>query len=133
MDEELIEQLRSFSLEGDYLQRLSKLTDKILKEASPEEALQEMFGILERYPDEELGSPGPLVHAIEKCRGYEEELFKSLERQPGTLTVWMLHRLIKYDPKTRYIEVLREAIAHPGISDQTKEDAEVILSWVQSS
>lgn len=131
MDDELIEQLQKFSLQGDYLQQLRVLTDKILKQPKPEEALDDMFGILERYPDEELGSPGPLVHAIEKCQGYEEVLFDSLKRQPGTLTVWMLHRLIKYDPKPRYVEALREVIIHPSISEQTKEDAEVILSWVK--
>ncbi len=133
MEKEIIEQLQNFSLQDDYLQQLRTLTDKILKQPNPEEALDDMFGILERYPDEELGSPGPLVHAIEKCRGYEEVLFDSLKRQPGTLTVWMLHRLIKYDPKPRYVEALRGVIAHPSISEQTKEDAEVIFSWVKST
>ncbi|MEM1282278.1 MAG: hypothetical protein AAGG81_01850 [Chlamydiota bacterium] len=130
MDKELELQLQEFSLEGDYLRRLGVLTDQILKQPNPEEALEGMFGILERYPDEELGSPGPLVHAIEKCSGYEEALFESLKRQPSTLTVWMLHRLIKYDPKPRYVEILRAVIRHPNISEQNKEDAEVVLSWI---
>jgi hypothetical protein len=133
MDKQLIEKLQTFSLEGDYHERLRKLTDSVLEDPYPEEALVDMFGILECFPDEELGSPGSLVHAIEKCKGYEEELFESLKRQPGTLTVWMLHRLIKYDPKPFYVEALREVVIHPSISEQTKEDTEVILSWVKST
>lgn len=128
--EEILQSLEVYSLEGeDYMERLGRLTDDVLSLDHPEEALPQMFGILERYPDEELGSPGPLVHAIEKCRGYEEFLFDSLERQPGTLTVWMLHRLWLKDPKKIYIEMLEKVIVHPRASDLIKEDVDVILSW----
>lgn len=133
MNDEIIERLEKFNLEGNYIERLGKITDAVLLNDYPETALPAMFDVLERYPEEELGSPGPLVHAIEKCRGYEEILLESLGRQPGTLTVWMLHRLIKYDPKPRYLETLRAVISHPKVSEQTKEDAQVILSWVKSA
>jgi len=128
--EDIIDELNGFILEGDYTRKLSKLTDKLLQTTNPESALDAMFAILERYPEEELGSPGPLVHAIEKCRGYELALIDSVKRQPGTLSVWMLYRLIKYDPKAIYLEALQGILSHPKASEQTKEDAALILSWV---
>ncbi|MEC7840304.1 MAG: hypothetical protein VX777_09730 [Chlamydiota bacterium] len=128
--EDIIHQFENFNLENHNIEIFRELTDDLFKNKNPESALAAMFGILERYPDEELGSPGPLVHAIEKCAGYEHMLFESLKRQPGTLTLWMLHRLIKYDPRKEYVDVLRSVIDHPKASEQTKEDAGVILSWV---
>jgi len=130
--EEIIEKLDNFSLKSNYLKRLRDLTDAVLATGRPEEALEAMLGILERYPEEELGSPGPLVRAIEKCRGYQESLLQSLEKQPGTLTLWMLYRLIKKEPESRYFQALEKIAAHPKASEQTKEDAEVILSWYKN-
>lgn len=129
MNEKLVSDLQHFTLSGDYLQRLSKLTDLLLNEENKEEALPLLFGILERFPEEELGSPGPLVHAIEKCFGYEEILFESLERQPSTLSVWMVYRLMKYDANPLYREKLKKVLIHPKAGEQTKEDASLILSW----
>jgi len=129
--EVIIDTLKDFNLENEnYLEKLRKLTDELLAHPNPEQGLAAMFEILERYPDEELGSPGPLVHAIERCRGYEEALFTSLQRQPATLTVWMVQRLMKYDPRCQYVEALKGVIVHPKVSEQTREDAELILSWV---
>jgi len=128
--EEIIREFDDFNLAVDEIGKFSKLTDSLFMHENPERALSAMYCVLERYPDEELGSPGPIVHAIEKCDGYERLLLESLMRQPATLTLWMLHRLIKYDPRIEYITALKGVITHPKVSDQNKEDAEVILSWV---
>lgn len=128
---EIIADFDQFTLEGDYLLALSKLTDELLATKNPEEGLEAMFALLERYPDEEIGSPGPLIHAIEKCRGYEERLCESVKRQPSTLSVWALYRLIEKNPKMNYIEVLKEAAFNQEASDQIREDAALLLNWIQ--
>ena len=33
--------------------------------------------------DVDLGSPGPLVHTLERLHGYEDELMRSVRRQPS--------------------------------------------------
>jgi hypothetical protein len=40
-----------------------------------------MFNVMERPPDADLGSPGPLVHTLERWRGYEPELVNSVRRR----------------------------------------------------
>ncbi len=130
--EEILEELNGFSLEGDYLRRLGLLTDEISRLEHPESALPAMLDLLERFPEEEIGSPGPLIHTIEKCPNYEAALFQSLERQPASLTVWMVSRLLKYDPQESYVHALTKVLQHPKASEQTKEDAELILSWFQT-
>lgn len=128
---EIIAELELFCTQGDYLERLRALTDRVLNLKRPEEALEAMLKIIERYPDEELGSPGPLVHAIEKCRGYEEALLASIKRQPATLSIWMLHRLMRKKPSSLYQEALKNILTHPKTSETMIEDVEILLNWLE--
>ncbi|CDR34304.1 hypothetical protein [Criblamydia sequanensis] len=128
---DIISDLKIFCMEGDYMLRLSKLTDELLQAKNKEEALPALFGILEKYPEEELGSPGPLVHAIEKCKGYEKALIYSLDRRPSTLGIWMLYRLLKKRSDSEYKEALRKIKINPLSSEQMKEDAELIAEWLK--
>jgi len=80
-------------------------------------ALPAMFGVLERFPDADLGSPGPLVSAIECIPEYESELAASLARKPAFLSVWMAGRILNgsKSPIERvfWLSRLREASARP--------------------
>src|SRR4029434_9883189 len=53
-----------------------------------------MFAVMELHPEADLGSPGPLVHSIERVPVAEFEPFlrASVERKPGQLNVWMVNR-----------------------------------------
>jgi len=126
---EIIEELDTFELEGDYLTRLAKISDEVLASETPEEALDAMLGLLERHPDEEIGSPGPLIFAIERCKGYEEKLVESVRRCPTSLTIWALYKLIEKNPEFR--EALKEASQNEHASEQIREDASLLLSWIK--
>ena len=128
---EIIAAFKEFTLEGNYLSALSQLTDELLTTNNPELGLDAMFSLLERYPDEEIGSPGPLIHAIEKCKGDEIKLCASIRRRPSTLAIWALYRLIEKDPQPLFIDVLKEAENNQEASEQIREDAALLLSWVQ--
>ncbi|WP_143406478.1 hypothetical protein [Estrella lausannensis] len=128
--EDIIADFEDFSIEGDYMQKISKLTDELIGTGKPELALDAMLAILERYPDEEIGSPGPLAHAIEKCPGFEPKLLQSIERMPSTLSIWILYRLIQKSPKEEFVKALEIAAGHPLASEQIHEDAKLLLSWV---
>src|SRR5262245_27654729 len=54
-------------------------------------AIPAMFALFERYPEAELGNPGPLVHTIEAMGGYENQLRMSIERCPSFYTLWMVN------------------------------------------
>jgi hypothetical protein len=75
------------------LERLAELTDALMSVPEPEKAIPELFSVMERLPDADLGSPGPLVHTLERMHGYECELVRSVRRQPSPLSVWMVNRI----------------------------------------
>jgi hypothetical protein len=84
------------------------------------------FALLERFPDAEFGTPGALVHEVERRAGYEAGLEASLTRQPTFLTVSMVNRLMNLtdDAATllRWSTVLEAVTRHPRAPD-----------WVQTA
>jgi hypothetical protein len=81
---------------------------------------------MERRPDVDLGSPGPLVHTLERLHGYEDELMRSVRRQPSLLSVWMVNRMLNtnlsQDARHSYMALLNEAFSHPHASKTVRED-----------
>jgi len=78
--------------------------------------------------DSDLGSPGPLVHTLERMRGhYESELVESVRRRPTPLAVWMVNRVLNATraPEQRqiYLDLLRIVAEHPTASDKAQEEA----------
>ena len=86
------------NMEARGWERLSELTDALTGiPGGPEAAIPELFGVMERMPDADLGSPGPLVHTLEALKGYEVELIRSVSRSPSLLSVWMINRILNTD------------------------------------
>jgi hypothetical protein len=120
----ILRDLESVDLAGDdYMSRLYDLAAEL--EAAPDrsKAIGSVFSFMERHPDADLGTPGPLVHFLELFSGpeYETPLVASLSRQPTPMTVWMLNRLInslRGSDRERYIEILRSlsSESNPNIS-----------------
>ncbi len=82
--------------------------------------------MVEKYPHADFGSPGPLVHTLERYAGkYELYLYESLQRRPTSLTVWMLNRIINAekepDRKRDLINRLTALLGSAGIDDETRK------------
>jgi hypothetical protein len=107
-------------------ERLSELTDALIGSGEAEKAIPELFSVMERMPDADLGSPGSLVHTLERLHGYEDELARSVRRQPSLLSVWMVNRILNTDlPKDSrhsYMALLNEALVHPRAPQAVRED-----------
>ncbi len=139
--EEIITGLRTLHAgDFDYMnfnargwERLAELTDALRSAADPEKAIPELFGVMERLPDADLGSPGPLVHTLERLHGYEDELVRSVRRQPSLLSVWMVNRILNTnlseDARQSYIALLDEALAHPNAPETVREDARRFIEF----
>jgi len=58
--------------------------------------LSRFCDFMEEHPEIDYGTPGPLVHFLERFykKGYEEQLVLSIRRKPTCHTIWMLNRLI---------------------------------------
>jgi len=110
-------------------ERLSELTDALMATpgGSSEAAIQELFSVMERMPDADLGSPGPLVHTLEKLKGYEQELILSVRRCPSLLSVWMVNRILNTDlssdVRQSYMSLLREAATRSDLPKAIRNDA----------
>jgi hypothetical protein len=126
-------ELRKFTADDfDYMkgasgpERLYALCQQIEALADPTATFPEFFALIERLSDSELGTPGPLVHTMEKHVGsYEQLLVASLKRKPADLTVWMANRILNGEPKDRdfWMGMLAAAAEHPSASELVREQA----------
>jgi hypothetical protein len=114
--------------DSDGPERLNALTDELMSLPKPERAVRSLFDVMERMPDSDLGSPGPLVHTLEQMRGhYESELVESIKRRPTSLAVWMVNRILNAtgSPEQRqfYMDLLRFAAEHPTAPESARRQA----------
>jgi hypothetical protein len=115
----------------DNLYHLYQLFEGFRSLPDRDRAALAMFGLLERFPDAEFGSPGPLVHELEAIPGYLPLLRDSVRRQPTYHTVWMINRLLNSklpsEQRASWLLELRGALEHPLASEQTCKSAERFL------
>ena len=113
--------------DSDNFRRLYRIFDGFGSLADREKAMPAMFSVLERYPDAELGSPGPLVHELEAIAGYRQLLKASLAVKPTYLTVWMVNRVLnsKLEATERqtWLGLLHAAAKHPQAVSSAREAA----------
>lgn len=90
-----------------------------------------ILGLIERYPEAELGSPGPLVHELEAIPGYESFLRDSVARKPTYLSIWMVNRILNSelsaDERSVWLQVLRTVLIHPLASADLRQGANEFL------
>ena len=88
-------------------------------------AVGPILKILEANPDVDFGTPGPLVHFVEKFykQGYEELLVDSIKRCPTELTIWMLNRIIngsKGEQKAYFLQILKNVTTISTVNEGIK-------------
>jgi hypothetical protein len=113
--------------EVDNVARLYEILDR-LQSLAPESrtpAVPAMLSLIERYPDVELGSPGPLVHELESIPGYESFLRDSVLRQPADLNVWMVNRIlnaeVSQDVRVDWLSVMNLVLKHSRASKDVQQ------------
>ena len=117
--------------EHEDVARLREITDQLVDTAQILAATPAMLRIFERYPSALLGSPGPLVHCIEKAgmEGLLPMLLQSFRAHPNRMTLWMLQRCLRSSPSTQsrlsVLHALREVRRAPhgvDLHDDIDED-----------
>ena len=94
-----------------------------LSETEKKRVIPHMFRVMERGWEADLGSPGPMVHAIETLGvpAYLELLVESVRRRPMYLNLWMLNRLLNVtqdaDARTMLANLLRAVRDDPKWAD----------------
>lgn len=119
--------------EAENVGRLYEILDA-LQSLAPELRLAvvpAIFGLIERYPEAELGSPGPLVHELESIPGYESFLQHSVSRQPAPLSIWMVNRILNAEiplrDRSNWLQSLRKVLNHPSASEESRQAARDFL------
>lgn len=115
--------------------RLYQITEGFDGLADRERIASAMFALMERFPDADLGSPGPLVHAIESLgvAKYEPFLIESVRRQPGNLNVWMVNRILNDQIDSAHREsllgLMESVVRHPRVPAQVAIRARDFLAY----
>lgn len=111
---------------------LYDLLEPVEEPNNAKELIPDVFAFMEANPEVDIGSPGPLVHFVERFYpSYLEQLIASLERQPTHSTLWMLNRILNSthtdDLRENLIAVLRSVHSHPKASTIVKSEAAEFL------
>lgn len=137
MDKELfdfIEKLKNSVNDDDFISIAYEITDQLEEKENGFVAVEPILMIIETNPNIDFGSPGPLVHYVERFyeHGYEEKLIDSIKRRPTELTVWMLNRIVngsEGDKKKYYIKLMEEVLIFPGLEQNIINEVENFLEF----
>lgn len=118
--EEILGAIDRFKPDAGSWIELEHLLSELWETKKPEQGLEHMLNVLERFPDcDGAGVLWSIVHGIETFPSYEGELLLSIRRQPSMLGLAMLHRIenagasriLGQEIKSVYSEIL----AHPKL------------------
>ncbi len=137
--DELLSDLQAFAPTGDgadNVHRLNELLTGFAALPGCERVAPALLALLERHPQADWGTPGPLVHALENQPGYPESLAASLERQPTELTAWMANRLLNSklprDDRAVWLKRLTVVTSHPKAAASVRDSAIRFLDFQAS-
>lgn len=99
-----------------------------------ESYIEEIFGIMEKYPLIDWGMPGALVHFLESFDNevYEKHLLNSLSRQPALQTIWMLNRQINsvnIENREPYLKIMRQIAGNNDLAKEITESARGFVEY----
>ena len=121
---------------ADNVHRLNELVAGFAARPGGERVAQALLALLERHPQTDFGTPGPLVQALESQPGYPALLADSLARQPTELTAWMANRLLNSklarDDRTAWLKRLTAVASHPVAATSVRESAIRFLDFQAS-
>ena len=117
----------------DYVAYLYEVLESEQEIDDPSEVFPHAFRFFEDHAQADLGTPGPLVHFLERFHPrYLDELCQSIARRPTFLTTWMLNRILNIEPpgpnRNRLIGLLRTAADHPLATGVVREQSQQFLS-----
>ncbi len=129
-EDEISSQLLSIASSNQFELSSANLVQRWTAEGVGVESFRPVLRFMEDHPAIGFGSPGPLVHFIEKVASvgkeedatYARELSESIQRRPVPHTAWLLHRLINSiegPEKEVYTNMLRNAPHNPKADPRT--------------
>ena len=130
--------VQSFAPTGDEAadcEALYALLEDIGEARRDPDVRRALVGIFERYPDADLGSPGPIVHALEELPLDEHValLADSLHREPTQMAIWMSERCFRSPDITGAMrELLTAALARVRDAAEDRATADAAAESLRS-
>lgn len=115
-----------YSINDDFEKVMMECMEDIKENYDRSDSVKPLLLLMERHPLTDFGSPGPIVHFVERFykKGYEEELVASLNRIPTVHTVWMLNRIINAtDDPEAYLSLLKQISENEAYDNRIREEA----------
>ena len=126
-----VDALRAYSPDGDDspIASLYPIVGPIEEDPDAPETFADIFAFFVRYPDADLGMPGPLVHLLERHIGkYERLLIASLRRCPSSSGVTMVNRILNApqsgEERKEWMGLLAEVAGNPKAPESIRGDAQ---------
>ncbi len=84
---------------GELVACVHELTESWIAVGVGIETVEPVLRFMEAHASIDFGSPGPLVHFVERFAGarYVEALIASLDRRPTSHTAWMMNHRLSVD------------------------------------
>jgi hypothetical protein len=137
--DDLLSALRAFEPTGDGADNVHRLNELLAGFGSLPDCARivpEFLALLERHPQADFGTPGPLVQALESQPGYAQEVAASLERQPTELGAWMANRLLNSrlprEQRGAWLKRLTIVSSHPLAAPGVRDSAIRFLDFQAS-
>jgi hypothetical protein len=137
--DDLLSELQGFAptTDGaDNVYRLNEVLAGFAELPGCERVAPALLDLLERHPQADFGTPGPLVHALENQPRYPALLAASLDRQPTELTAWMANRLLNSrlprDDRGVWLKRLTDVTSHPKAAPGVRDSAIRFLDFQAS-
>jgi hypothetical protein len=125
------------NVDADGMDRLYAITDELSGRTDPQAWAPLLFRLLERLDTVDLGSPGPVVHTLERVPApvLHPLLAESVRRKPAPLTVWMVNRVLNTGPPdaSDWLALLAGVERAPAASPEALADARQFLAYQQRS
>ncbi len=95
------------------------------KNNSSEVLATTLINFIAENPHLEFGSPGPVIHFLERKGHYESELIHATYKKPNWYLLWMLNRCINDSSEYRdeMLKALKFTAERTDIDDSIAEDA----------
>jgi len=131
-DQDIVEKLQKMahSLNMD---ELESVCEEIKAHAEGVKFLPNILAVLENNANVDFGSPGAIVHTVERYfrKGYELQLMESIQRAPTCHTVWMLNRVVNGvsgEEREQYVQMMKKIADNQNVDINVREAAKEFLN-----
>ncbi|WP_300672168.1 hypothetical protein [Desulfoluna sp.] len=119
--------------EDEFVLQVDDLIESIHQEHH-EELIPTIFCFFEKFPLNDCGAPGTLVHFIEDYYPkYKQLLLDSLKREPAYNTILMVNRIsnsnLSKEERQEYESVLFNVIEDGNISEELRNEAKHFIEY----